>query len=394
LSVVLPRLAALSLSVALVVGAATARARPIDLRRAQVGDGGVTAALGPGAQPVRLTLDPALQRAAERLLSRSGAHEGAIVASDVRTGRILAWASRGDRDYVVTPFAPSASLFKLVTATSLLEGGSVRPETRVCYEGGEHGITPRDLVARLGSGAACLPFRQALGRSINLVFARLTKEYLEAAELRQMAAVLGFSGVVPIDVPVGPSSVLLSSDPFELARAAAGFWNGKLSPLGALFAMQTIARGGERLPFSLLASTPPRAATGRAMSAATAATLRKMLEVTTRSGTCARAFRHADGRRALPDVSVAAKTGTLIGGKPTRMFSWFTAFAPSTRPEVAVAVMLGNDLVWRTKANVVGRDLLEAYFAHDKGGGAVAKRGGTAAKRGGPVAKKAALRRP
>jgi hypothetical protein len=76
------------------------------------------------------------------------------------------------------------------------------------------------------------------------------------------------------------------------------------------------------------------------------------------------------------------------------MFSWFTAFAPSTRPEVAVAVMLGNDLVWRTKANVVGRDLLEAYFAHDKGGGAVAKRGGTAAKRGGPVAKKAALRRP
>jgi cell division protein FtsI/penicillin-binding protein 2 len=370
----LRKLAALTVSLALVAGAPAAEARPVDLRSVQVRGKHVVAPIGPHGRSVRLTLDPKLQRAAERLLSRSGAHEGAIVASDVRTGRIVAWASRGDRDYVVTPFAPSASLFKLVTATSLLEGGSVRPETRVCYEGGEHGITPKDLVARLTSGAACMPFRQSLGRSINLVFARLAKEYLEAAELRQMAAIMGFSGSVPIDVPVGSSQVVLPSDPLGLARAAAGFWNGKLSPLGALFAMQTIARGGERLPLSILASTPPRAATDRAMSTGTAAALRKMLEVTTRSGTCARAFRHANGQRALADMSVAAKTGTLIGGKPTRMFSWFTAFAPSNRPELAVAVMLGNDLVWRTKANIVGRDLLEAYFAPKKKSSSVAKR--------------------
>ncbi len=59
---------------------------------------------------------------------------------------------------------------------------------------------------------------------------------------------------------------------------------------------------------------------------------------------------------------MAAKTGTLIGGKPTRMYSWFAGFAPSTKPEIAITVMLGNDVRWTTKANIVGRQVLEAYF--------------------------------
>jgi cell division protein FtsI/penicillin-binding protein 2 len=59
---------------------------------------------------------------------------------------------------------------------------------------------------------------------------------------------------------------------------------------------------------------------------------------------------------------VAAKTGTLVGGKPARMFSWFAGFAPAAAPKVAVVVMLANNLTWRTKANVIGRDMLEAYF--------------------------------
>jgi hypothetical protein len=44
------------------------------------------------------------------------------------------------------------------------------------------------------------------------------------------------------------------------------------------------------------------------------------------------------------------------------MYSWFAGFAPSTKPEIAIAVMLGNDLRWHTKANVIGRELLQAYF--------------------------------
>ena len=98
------------------------------------------------------------------------------------------------------------------------------------------------------------------------------------------------------------------------------------------------------------------------MSTGVAATMTRMLEVTTRRGTAAKAFRRPDGTPSLPSIPVAAKTGTLIGGKPTRMYSWFAGFAPSTKPEIAITVMLGNDIRWTTKANIVGRQVLEAYF--------------------------------
>lgn len=344
---------------ALVFAPGLAAASPVDLRSIRVTNAAAFGRVG-GAE-VKLTLDPDLQRAATRILTNSSAHEGAIVASDVRTGRILAWATRGDRDYVVAPFAPSASLFKIVTTSALLESGRVNTATRECYEGGEHAIVPADLERR---GSTCSSLGDALGTSINLVFARLAKKHLSPPEIRRKAAELGFSGAVPIDVNITPSELVIPDDPFGMARASAGFWNGRLSPLGALFAMQTIANDGERVRLAILdrGGPTPRVSAGRAMSVGVAASMTRMLEITTRRGTAAKAFRRPDGTPALPSISVAAKTGTLIGGKPTRMYSWFAAFAPSTKPEIAITVMLGNDIRWTTKANIVGRQVLEAYF--------------------------------
>ncbi|KYF72688.1 penicillin-binding transpeptidase domain-containing protein [Sorangium cellulosum] len=366
---------ALAAAAAVWLAPAAASPAPPGVRKLHVEGGAVHATVGAAGKQVRLTLDPELQRAAERLLARSGAPEGAIVASDVRTGRILVWASRGDRDYVATPLAPSASLFKIVTAAALLEGRKVNVATPVCYTGGMSAIRARDLQGR---GDTCTVFGEALGRSINGVFARLAGQ-LTPADLRRTAHDLGFDGEVPIDIPVAPSAAEIPADSLGLARAAAGFWSGKLSPLGALFAMQTIANDGERVRFSLLA--PPgaqargdaaapstRSTDGRGLRADVARTLRSMLEVTTRRGTCAKAFRKPDGTRALGSMPVAAKTGTLVGGRPSRMFSWFASFAPSDRPEIAVSVMLANDITWRTKANLVGRELLETYFGRKRPG--------------------------
>ena len=360
-----------SLAAAIALGTGEAAARPVDLRRLRVTDDAVYAPLGPGGAELKTTIDPQLQRAAERLLAHSGAHEGAIVAADVRTGRILAWASLGDRDYVVEPFAPAASLFKVVTASALLEA-HVSPGARECYEGGEHEIRPVDLERH---GSVCTTFGEALGHSVNLVFARLARKHLAPEALRHYAAELGFSGEVPIDVPVAASVLHIPDDPFGMARASAGFWNGQLAPLGGLFALTTVANEGERVRLSLLDHGGPtaRVSAGRAISVGSARALARMLEVTTRRGTAAKAFRRPDGTPYLPGVPVAAKTGTLIGGGRARMYSWFAAYAPSTKPEIAINVMLGNDLRWHTKANVIGRELLQSYFKVDEGGAVRAK---------------------
>jgi len=376
-------LLSLALSSALGLGSTEAGAapRPVDIRQSRVSGSSVFAPIGKGGKQTRLTLDPRLQRAASLLLTQSGAHEGAIVASDVRTGRILVWATRGDRDYVATPFAPSASLFKVVTAAALLESGRVNTATEECYPGGgEHAISASDLSGR---GSVCVPVSEALGKSVNLVFARLAKKHLAAAELRRMAGELGFAGQVPIDVPVGAGTVEIPEDPLGMARAAAGFWNGHITPLGALSAMQTIANEGERIRFSILddGAGVQRVSAGRALSSKTAKALEQMLTVTTKRGTCVRAFHHADGSKALPNITVAAKTGTLVGQKPARMYSWFASFAPAKKPEIAVVVMLGNDIKWRTKANVVGRDRLEAYFEPGASARAASKKAPTASKK-------------
>jgi cell division protein FtsI/penicillin-binding protein 2 len=323
----------------------------------------------PAAAPAiarrKLAVDPALQAEAARILDETRAPAGAVVVSDVRTGRILVWASKGAVDHVKTPVAPSASLFKVVTAATLLELGRVGLETRQCYGGGgEHGIADDDLALSVPT-RACVPFVEALGRSINLVFARLALRYLAPQELRETAARLGFFAPVPIDADVPANDVTIPTEPSRFARAAAGFWNGRLSPLGALFVMQTIANRGERVRLrrSEEQGVPiEREVLGPALKPATADALRRMLEQTTRVGTCAKVFRNEDGTRALDGMPIAAKTGTLIGDAPPRMYSWFAGFAPSRAPEIAVAVLLVDDVHWWMKANAAARRVHEAYF--------------------------------
>jgi cell division protein FtsI/penicillin-binding protein 2 len=112
------------------------------------------------------------------------------------------------------------------------------------------------------------------------------------------------------------------------------------------------------------ASLPPAAP----FSAKTAQRLTRMLEVTVDAGTSRGAFTAPDGRRYLPGIRVAGKTGTLrpAEGEDT-MTSWFVGFAPSKNPEVVVTVMLVNGHTYRRKANELARDLLRTYFrAHGR----------------------------
>ena len=107
------------------------------------------------------------------------------------------------------------------------------------------------------------------------------------------------------------------------------------------------------------------------MSKDTALAVTRMMEVTVADGTSYRAFHDARGGTYLPGVTVAGKTGTLtdpngtIAGMPEkqgRYYTWFTGFAPSRAPEVAVAVLVVNGPVWKVKANVVAREMLRAWL--------------------------------
>lgn|GEM_PF-2106836 len=309
------------------------------------------------------SVDAAFNADVAKILKRARPHEGAVVVSDVKTGRILAWTSIGPRDMVSTPVAPAASVFKIATAATLLEKNHTLPTTRACYQGGESGFTAEDLATGSGkhAGDSCASLGEALGKSINLVFAKLAVERSTPEDLRETATNLGFLGPVLADRPLADSRLRIADDRFGFARSATGFWNGKVAPVSVLAALTTIANDGVRIKLQTASKDAEREELGEAISEKTAHSLTRMMVGGTRFGTSKKVFFPEEGP-ALPGIRVAGKTGTLIGGHPTRMYSWFGGFAPAEKPEVAIVVLLADDVSWTKKGNEVARDVLKRWF--------------------------------
>jgi cell division protein FtsI/penicillin-binding protein 2 len=210
-----------------------------------------------------------------------------------------------------------------------------------------------------------------------MVMAGLAVRYLASPQLQTMARRLGLNGNVPIDVDVGEGVVRVPDGDETMARTAAGFGPGTLTPLEAAYMMTVLARDGSRVPLRLLDHVEgadgsirevPDASVvvSRAVSVATAKRLRGMLEMTVREGTASKAFRDESGKRYLGGYGGGGKTGTLSRGAQARLFSWYAGFAPASNPEVVVAVMLANEQKWWRKGPDVARDVLRAYFASNR----------------------------
>jgi cell division protein FtsI/penicillin-binding protein 2 len=330
----------------------------------------------------RLTVDAELQRTVSGILAARRIPEAAVVMMEVATGRVLVYASHVEggpaRDLVVEATAPSASVFKIVTAAALVEEAHLTSETTRCYSGGEQRITPVDLIEDPQRDRWCTTLAGAMGRSINTIFARLAKEDLTPPKLESMAKRFGYERPFGFDVPVQPSTLHVPTESLEFARTAAGFWNSTLSPLEAAQLSAIVARGGETVrpsvvekvvgPSGAVVWTAQEAPVSRRVVAKeTADQVELMMERTVSDGTCWRAFHDPHGTPYLPGMVVAGKTGTLTDAEAHRYYTWFTGFAPAHPvgdvEQVAIAALVVNGPNWEVKANVVAREALRAYFA-------------------------------
>lgn len=347
------------------------RPPPISLDSLSVKDEAVTAETTDG-RLATLTLSPTLQRATQRLLAAAHPKSGAVVAVDPVHGRVLAWVGVRGNDpaprFPAEALVPAASLFKLVTTTALLER-FVPANRTVCIQGGSGAVRREHLRRPMEGRALCAPFREALGRSRNAVFAQLATRYLSPNALTSTARGFGFGADVPADITAKMGELDLPSGDLPFARAAAGFVGSTLSPVGAAHMATTVATLGRALRLRLVEQVgeyrAPRGAevAYRAMREGTARELTRMMEVTVVSGTSREVFADDSGASLLGDVRVAGKTGTLQGDPGSPVTSWFIGFAPSRNPKIAVSVLLENGTGWREKANEVGRDVLRAFFA-------------------------------
>ncbi|HLV21255.1 MAG TPA: penicillin-binding transpeptidase domain-containing protein [Polyangiaceae bacterium] len=362
------------LGIALLLGGIAGDARAADgaqrlnLRALRVTAEGASAPTVGGGR-TELTLEPELQRRADRLLAGAAPVAGAIVAVDLATGGVLVWAERtapgqARGSVLLEARAPAASVMKVVTAAALFEHTSVSPAKRVCTIGGLRRVDREHLRPPRTGAALCAPFSQALGHSRNAAFAQLVAAHLDREELLETAEALGFNQRLPFDVPVTTGTLSLPHDDLDFARAATGFRDSTLTPLGGAYLASVVAKGGRSVPLHIVqaphdAEAPPST---RVLSARTAHRLARMMEVTVHSGTALKAFSDPSGMSYLRGIRVAGKTGTLKPTADAPTTSWFIGFAPSRRPAIAVSVLLLNGEVWRRKANEVARDLLRIYF--------------------------------
>lgn len=317
-------------------------------------DGGYV--VGEGEAQRRLTIDPLLQQQLTDILKLYQTPWAAVVALEPSTGRVLALAEHSEEQpeqngLCTRALYPAASIFKLVTASALLEEG-VPPDTQVCFHGGKRRISA-DQLEESEKDNRCATFAEAMASSANVAFARLTLKYLSPEKLLKAALALRFNQELGACVPGDRSLVAIPADPLGLARAGAGFGDVWLSPVhGAALAASVANRGLWKEPTVFHAPEPPQGE--RVMSEQTAQALAEMMSLTVEDGTARRIFRE----RGYKVAGAVGKTGSLADKKPFRDYTWFVGYAPKEAPKVAVAALVVNGPKWRIRATWLGREAL------------------------------------
>ena len=323
-----------------------------------------------------LTIDDELQSYLRSLFNRYEVPTGAVVAIEPKSGRVLAYvgyeAAKGDSPSVLTdPDPPAASVFKLVTTSALLDAG-VKSTTSVCYGGGMRNLVQADLIDNPKRDQWCATLAEALGYSINAIFAKLADRYVSEDRMTRYVSAFGFGQHLPFDLPTEPSPVDVPDSRLERARMAAGFWHSQLSPLHAALLASTIANDGQ-MPYAAIVDRI-ETRTGEMLYEHTPRTFRQVLprhtaraagEMMTRTvthGTAKKAFWDSRGRPFLPGIEVAGKTGTLSRYNPQRTYNWWVGYAPVDDPKIAVAALVVNEPKWRIKASYVAREALRKYL--------------------------------
>jgi peptidoglycan glycosyltransferase len=330
-----------------------------------------------GAQPqgssIELTIDPAAQQAA---LDALGGQQGAVVAVEPATGKILAMVSTpgfdpntlathdttaanaayqqllaADGDPLINKTTsenyPPGSTFKLVTAAAALESGAYTPESVLSAPDVYTLPGTRTTLPNFG-GSSCGANQQttladALRISCNTAFASLGVDLGDDA-IREQAEKFGFDQT---DLTV-PMRVAASRYPEDLndaqtALSAIGQESVRATALQMAMVASAIANGGTLMtPYLVqtvrtanldVVSEADPTELSQAVSAATAQQLTDMMigVVQSGSGTSAQ----------ISGVQVAGKTGTAqTGVEGDSPHAWFTGFAPADDPQVAVAVIV------------------------------------------------------
>lgn len=339
---------------------------------------------------VQYSLDAGLQVEVESIFQQYRPDHGAFAAVDPATGRVLALVSY-ERDaknggaptdlsgnLALRATFPSASVFKVVTASAAIAEQKFTANTQIAFNGTNHTLYRSNVLKNLNNRwTRSLSLREAFAHSVNTVFGRIGALNLGARTLRDYADRFGFNRQIASDLPVQPGRVVLQSDadPWALAETASGFTRDTtMSPLqGALIAAVLVNGGKMMSPYAvesihlqdgekIYQSKPELAA--EVVSHRVASEVLELMRQTVVTGTSRKSFR-GFSRGATSIIDVGGKTGSITGLDPIGKYDWFVGFGKIGNKAIALAALTIHREQWRVKSSHVARKAIERYLLGD-----------------------------
>ncbi|MBO4900435.1 MAG: penicillin-binding protein 2 [Lachnospiraceae bacterium] len=338
------------------------------------------------ADSVYTTLDTSLQQVAFDSL---GVYKGAVIITEVDTGRILAMVSKPDFDpnqidalweefrndkestnllnRVTQGQYPPGSTFKIITTLEYLRendhsysgyhfncGGSFTydGDTIRCYHGTVHGA---------------VDFATSFAKSCNSSFANMGVSF-DRKSFQKTLESLMFEKELPYDLPsaVSHTAVNENTDTHNIMQASIGQGQDSISPLHMNMITCAIANGGilmkphlidrvESTSGTVVANFKPEEV-GRLMTEEESTLLTELMIEVVKRGT---------GTRLQDDrYTAAGKTGSAEFSSTTKddSHAWFTGFAPAEDPKIAVTIIIEGAGSGGEYAVPIAKRMFDQYF--------------------------------
>ena len=341
-------------------------------------------------QPLQLTLDLKLQKAAELALA---GRRGAAVVMDIKTGAILAIASAptfdpnlftrriSQRDWDTLqsddkPLInralqayPPASTFKIVSTVAALQSGKYQPDSTIAtFDSINVGGT---IFHEHGSSYGTIGFKEALAVSSNTFFYQVGLK-IGPEEIKKWGENLGITRS-PLDLDGGGAGGYLPTpeskekyykEPWyggDAVMTAIGQGLVQVTPLEMAVMISTIGNGGRRVKPHLLASQtnlPQMQPENSGIYPSTLKILKEGLVAVVHEGT----------GQSLNDGSIpptAGKTGTaeVSTGADNAVY---VGYGPVENPQIAVAVVVENGGFGAASAVPIAHEVYKAFFGPPK----------------------------
>ena len=308
-----------------------------------------------------------------------------VVVMDNESGKILAAVDYAraknvfGRDLAFTNTHPAASIFKVITASDLLENTHIKTDTEFHFTGRSTTLYKHQLKDPGGNRRwiRSLDLEKAFATSNNVIFGRTAIENLTPAGLKKMAEKFGFNKRLVEGVNLSPSVFNMAQDQYNLAEFSSGLNTRTLmSPVHGAVIGSVIANGGVmRYPVVIESLEgisdkktifPPLKKEEVVLTPRTAEDMRTLFMATVTQGTARSSFRRS--KYLLEKLEIGGKTGSLTGGEPYGKRDWFVSYAKSLEDKndkgISICVMIVNQKKWYIKSPLLAKNIMEYYYSN------------------------------